>query len=209
MTKTEAKDILIERLDFKVVDAVTNSGRYYEDEHPIVTLDNIKDCQPTKNIEDVDFNAYLLGLKTAVSYQLLSDVFDTDYIKGNLFTDYPSLFDNCLSVLMTIKVIEIAISSERANRTKSITKSIAQQIHFDLNGNYGQDSNPNFPRAFGIAHKYKECLRELRNKLNTQRKFVSITTGMRKAVFNESYYYNPDSGSDLELTIDNGFVLLG
>ena len=109
MTRTEAKDILINRLDFKIEGANPDSKRFYESEHPIVTLDNIKECQPEADIYEEDFAVYLTQLKTETIYQLLADVFVVDDISDDILDFYPALFDNCLSLLMTIKVIELII----------------------------------------------------------------------------------------------------
>lgn len=176
MTREAAKDILINRLDFKVTGADPVSKRYFEGEHSIVTLTNIKDCQPTPNITDVDFNEYLLQLKTETVYQLLADIFVSDTIPDALLDCYPALFDNALSLLMTVKVIELIVTSQRLNKSKRISDKAISQIHFDLNGNYGRDSNPNYPRALGIADKYKNELRKLKNRTGTQNMLVSITT---------------------------------
>lgn len=176
MTRTAAKDILINRIDFRVTGASPVSGRYFEGEHSIVTLDNIRECQPKQNITDLEFTDYLTQIKTDTIYQLLADVFISDEIPDDLLDCYPALFDNCISILMTIRLIEMFVTSSQSNRTQRITKSAAQQIHFDLNGNYGKDSNPNFPRSLGIASKYKEELKKLKSATGTQKMFVSITT---------------------------------
>lgn len=176
MTRTDAKDILIDRIDFRVEGANPVSNRFFEGEHSIVTLENVRECQPKQSITDTEFTAYLTQLKVDTIYQLLADVYVTDDVPDELLDFYPALFDNCISSLMTIRLIEMFITSSQSNRTQRITKTAAQQIHFDLNGNYGKDSNPNFPRAMGIAHKYQEELRKLKNATGTQKMLVSITT---------------------------------
>lgn len=176
MTREAAKDILINRIDFRVTGATPVSGRYFEGEHSIVTLENIRECQPKQNITDAEFTTYLIQLKADTIYQLLADVYVSDEIPDDVLECYPALFDNCISILMTIRLVEMFITSSQSNRTERITKSAAQQIHFDLNGNYGKDSNPNFPRAIGIATRYQNELKKLKNATGTQKMFVSITT---------------------------------
>lgn len=176
MTRTAAKDILIDRIDFRVTGATPVSGRYFEGEHSIVTLDNIRECQPKESITDGEYTTYLTQLKTDTIYQLLADVYVSDEISDDVLDFAPALFDNCISLLMTVRIIELIITSERSNRTERISKGAAQQIHFDLNGNYGSNSNPNFPRALGIAHKYQTELKKLKNATGNQKMFVSITT---------------------------------
>lgn len=174
MTRTTAKDILISRIGFKGDTPV--SGRFFEGGHSIVTLDNIRECQPKQNITDEEFNTYKTEIKTNVIYQLLADVYDSDDVQAETLDFKPALFDNCIIILMTIKVIELIITSQRSNITERISKEAAQQIHFDLNGNYGKDYNPNFPRAFGIADKYKDELRIVKNAVGKPKMLKSITT---------------------------------
>ena len=145
MTRTAAKDILIHRLAFRNGSSV--SGRFFESEHSIVTLDNIRECQPNQSATDEEFTTYLAELKEASVYQMLADVYDSDEVLQDTLDFRPALFDNCISVLMAIKVIEILITSQRSNRTQRISKEAAQQIHFDLNGNYGTNANNSFPKA--------------------------------------------------------------
>ena len=176
MERAAAKDILINRIDFRVEDSSPISGRYFEGEHSIITLDNIRECQPKQNITDEDFTAYLTQLKTDTIYQLLADVYVSDEVPDEILEYYPALFDNCISLLMSIRLIEMFVTSSQSNRTERITKTAAQQIHFDLNGNYGKDSNPNFPRALGIATRYQNELKKLKDATGTQKMLVSITT---------------------------------
>ena len=176
MTRTEAKDILINRIDFRVAGSTPVSGRFFEGEHSIVTLENVRECQPKQSITDEEFTAYLTQLKTDAIYQLLADVYVSDEVPDSILEFYPALFDNCISLLMTIRLVEMFITSSQSNRTERITKAAAQQIHFDLNGNYGKDSNPNFPRAIGIATKYQNELKKLKKATGTQKMLVSITT---------------------------------
>lgn len=174
MTRTAAKDILINRIDFRGGNPV--SGRYFESEHSIVTLDNIRECQPNQGITDGEFTTYLTELKEGAIYQLLADVYDSDDVNDDTLDFKPALFDNCISVLVAIKVMEILITSQRSNRTQRISKEAAQQIHFDLNGNYGSNANNNFPKAMGLADKYKEELRIVKNVVGKPQMLKSITT---------------------------------
>lgn len=164
MTKSEAKDILINRLDFKVSGASPTSGIYFEGEHPIVTLENIKENQPEIGISDNDFTTYLTGLKESVVYEVLAVVFDRDYIDDNLLDFKPALFDKLISLQMTMKVINLIISSVRLNGTQRINTESLKQIYVDLNA----------PK--GIRYEYdRECER-VKNVTGGQRRFLSITS---------------------------------
>lgn len=177
MTIQEAKGLLIPRLDFRGADApTTDSGRYYEDSHFIVTLANIEACRPEET-PPVVIEDYLTQLKESCAYAVLGDCFDRAKLGEGTLVEYPALFDNALAYQMSITIINLIMSSTRSNFTERITKEMIQRIHFDLNGNYGATSSPNYPRQQGIASKYmKEC-RRIQNRLGGQKKLVSFTVG--------------------------------
>ena len=173
MTKTEAKDILVTRLDFRLEGSNPVSGLHYEDEHPIITLDTIKEAQADIEISDADFLIYLEDLKQSVAYKVLADVLDRDYLEDKYLVFYPSLFDSLLSMQMQIRVINIILSSKRSNASEIIAKNALQRIYFDLKGNKESDK---FPITDGIEHKYRSELRRVKNIIGNQRKFTSITS---------------------------------
>lgn len=51
------------------------SGRFFEDFHAAVTVQNLKNIQPDPQISDADFNVYLSDLTRSVCRQALSQVF--------------------------------------------------------------------------------------------------------------------------------------
>lgn len=53
----------------------SNSGLYFQSYHPFVTIENIKSCQPDKDISSVNFNAYLLNLQKDVILKIINSVF--------------------------------------------------------------------------------------------------------------------------------------
>lgn len=164
MNKTEAKNILVGRVEFKTEGATPQSGLYFEGEHPIVTLDNIKNSQPESSISDIDFNTYLSELKESVVYDVLAKVFDKDTIGENLLSFYPALFDKLISIRMSIKVIELIISSTRINNHQRLNAETLKQIYVDLNA----------PK--GIRYEFDmECDR-VKRLTGGQRKFQSITS---------------------------------
>lgn len=174
MTKAEAKDILIDRLDFRVDGADPVSGVYFEDEHPIITVDNIMGVQSDEDISDTDFATYLETLKGSVVFKVLADAFDGDDIQDDCLDFYPSLFDNLISMQMQIRVINIILSTTRSSIEEVIAKNALQRIYFDLKGNKGSEK---YPIADGIEHKYRSELRRVKNIINRPRMFKSITTG--------------------------------
>ncbi len=173
MTRAEAKTELENRIDFKIDNPTNNSGLFFENQHPIITLKNIRSVQPDKDITDIDFGLYLIELKEAVIFQVLADVFDSDNINPDIFSFYPSLFDNAISMQMLVKVINLILSSKRSNLNEVIGKQALQRIYFDLKGNKGSDK---FPVADGIEHKYRDEIVLIKQKTSEQKAFVSITT---------------------------------
>lgn len=165
MTKSEAKDILNDRLDFRVSGATPVSGRYFEGEHAIVLLENIRSSQEDIDITDGNFDAYLITLKNDLAYQVLSDVFDKDEIDDDLLDFYPALFDNLLSMRMAIKVINIIIAATRSNRIQSINEESVKMIYFDVNGENG------------FLNRYDAELQRVKNRTGNQQKMTTITTG--------------------------------
>ncbi|MEO0572583.1 MAG: hypothetical protein AAF039_12830 [Bacteroidota bacterium] len=186
MTYTEAKDILDQRVNWRNSGAfilssentTTESGRYFQDEHSAITLDNIKACQPNTVISDGEFDTYLTQLRHAVILQVLADVYGSESeVTENELNCNVGVFDNAISLRMMVVVAELIITSTRSNMTERLTKGFIQQLHFDLNGNYGQNLNPNFPRAEGFGKKYQDSIGSIKRKLSKHVKFKSITAG--------------------------------
>lgn len=192
MTISEAKDILVERIgwrDDKTVDGfvvsatnlVTNSGRFYQDEHSAVTLKNIRDCQPIISISIDDFNDYLSTLRRQVAFQVLSDVFEKDKIKDSLFDIYPTAFDNLLSLRMVIVISEIMITTTRYNITERFTKEFVGKLNYDIfreAPNKFAVRGSNYSHSMGISTRYGFELNSIRRRFGSQRNRIkSITKG--------------------------------
>ena len=63
----------------------TKSGRFFNDDsiHPIVTIQNLYDCQPDPHISDSNFNKYLVQLRSSNVISMLTQVFDKPQFIGN------------------------------------------------------------------------------------------------------------------------------
>lgn len=199
-TISEAKDILIKRIGWKddktVTDFVVNptnletdSGRFYQDEHSAVTLNNIRESQPIIGISEEDFNTYLTDMKRQVAYQVLSDVFEKNKINDSLFDLYPSGFDNLLSLRMVIVVSELMLTSTRYNVTERYSKDFVGKLNYDIYReapNKFAIRNVNYSHTMGIATRYDFELNSVRRRFGSQRnQLKTITKG---EVYNE--YYN-------------------
>ncbi len=143
MTLSEAKDILVTRIgwrDDKTVPSFTlsaanltsDSGRVFQGEHSAVTLQNVRDCQPIDSIIEADFNTYLEDVREQIVIQVLSDVFEKDFINDKLFDFFPTGFDNLISLRMVIWVSELIMSSVRSNRIERITDEFLGKLNYDI-----------------------------------------------------------------------------
>lgn len=185
MTYTEARNVLNHRVNWRdttntltVENTTTQSGRYFQDEHSAITLDNIRACQPNSSITEASFNQYLTQLRHGAILQVLADVYGSESEITEKELDYNvGVFDNAISLRMMVIVAELIITSTRSNRIERLTKEFVQQLHFDVNGNYGQNLNPNFPRVEGFGKKYQDSIKFLKQTLGKQVKFKSITSG--------------------------------
>lgn len=177
MTIQEAKDILVLRLDFRVDSAAPVSGRYFESENHIITLDMIKEVQANSNISDIQFLEYLDTMKEECVVQVLSRIFDKDEINEDLINCYPSLYDDLISLSMAVKVFNLILTTTRSNRSERIGKDALQLMLLELNGNR---DNPHLPFSKGMIGRFEDELRRVKNKLFKQRKFASITMGAVK-----------------------------
>lgn len=199
MTISEAKDILVDRIGWRddntvtgiVISAnnlLTNSGRFFQDEHSAITLANIRDCQPILNILDADFNIYLEQLKNQVALQVLSVVFEKDTVNDSLFTLYPSSFDNAVSLRMVIVVSELMMTSTRYNVTERFSKDFVSKLNYDIfreAPNKFAISAANYSHTLGIATRYGFEINSVARRFGSQRnKIKTITKG---EISNELY----------------------
>lgn len=190
MTISEAKDILVDRLgwrDDKTVtgfvlsapNLITNSGRYFQAEHSSVTLENIKDCQPIVDISDTDFNSHLVNLTEQVSFQVLSDVFEKDFVDDNLFNLYATSFDNLLSLRMVIVVAEAIMTSTRSNRIERLGDGFVGKLNYDIfrdAPNKFAIRNLNYKHSMGITTRYAMELDSTQRRFGTLRNLIKTVT---------------------------------
>ncbi|MFK7947853.1 MAG: hypothetical protein AB8G11_09695 [Saprospiraceae bacterium] len=199
MTISEAKDILVKRLGWrndKTVDGfvvstdnlVSESGRFFQDEHSAITLNNIRDCQPLLNISEYDFNDYLQRLKTQIAFQVLSAVFEKDTVNDRLFDLYGSGFDNLLSLRMVIVVSELMMTTTRYNVTERFTEDFVGKLNYDIfreAPNKFAIRGANYSHTLGIATRYDFELKSVQRRFGSQRNILrTITKG---EVYNEFY----------------------
>ena len=196
MTLSEAKDILIDRIGWKDDKTVTGlilsannllseSDRFFQDEHSAITLQNIRDCQPIRNISEGDFNDYLYNLKKSAVLKVLSDVFEKDYLNDNLLTIYPTAFDEAISLRVVIDVSELIMTSTRSNSIERFTKEFVGKLNYDI---YRDAPNKfairdlNYKYSMGITSRYAWCLVSIQRRFGEQRNQIKTIT--KGAVYN-------------------------
>ncbi len=192
MTISEAKDILVDRLgwrDDKTVSGftlsapnlITNSGRFFQAEHSSVTLENIRDTQPIVDISEADFNTHLVDLTGQVAYQVLSDVFERDFIDDNLFNLYSTAFDNVMSLRTVIVVAETIMTSTRSNRIERLGDDFVGKLNYDIfrdAPNKFAIRNLNYKHSMGITTRYAMELSSVQRRFGNQRNILrTITKG--------------------------------
>lgn len=178
MTHVELRTLLMNRVGWKQPtgstynldsdNTETESGRYYQDEHAFVTLDNIFSTMEKVNADESEFNAYLKELRERAIILVISDVFKVTVIDENILTGRENIFDDCISKRMAIIVGETILTSTRSNRVERLTKDFMQQLFFELNGNADSASsraNPNFPTYIGLKSRYGACILGIKNLL--------------------------------------------
>lgn len=175
MTHIELRDLLVNRIGFKqevgftahIVDAnnqLSISGRYFQDEHPTVLLDNILASMPKIPVNDIEFNVYLKMLMERAIILVLSEVFEVTDIQDDLLTCDDTILDNAISKRMAIIVGESILSSTRSSRLDSQNKSI---LALQLEGQEGKFA--------GMKEKYEKEIYRVKDVLG-QEKMLDVNT---------------------------------
>lgn len=190
MTISEAKDILVDRIGWDddltltgfVVTApasTTDSGRFFQDEHNAITLENIKDTQSILDISDAAFNTLLQKLTIRAVNKVLADAFEKDFINDDLLTAYPAGFDNAISLQMTILVSELIISSTRSNRIERLTDDFVGKLNYDIfreAPNKFAIRGANYNYTLGVATRYGFEIRSVQRRFGSQRNLLKTVT---------------------------------
>lgn len=190
MTLSEAKDILKTRVGFrddKTIEGFvlsptnlqTDSGRVFQSEHSVVTLQNIRDCQPSARISDSDFNAYLEDLKEQVAIQVLDDCFEKDVISDKLFTLYPRAFDTAISLRMVIVVGELIMTHTRSNKIARLTDAFIGKLNYDIFRDTVQkfaNTSRSYNYSMAISTRYAVEVGEVQRRFGSQSPMLKTIT---------------------------------
>lgn len=194
MNHVELREELINRVGWKqptdstlTIDTdnqTTESGRYFQDEHAFVTIDNIYHTMHQKNADDAEFNAYLKQLKERAIILVISDVFEVSEIQDNILTGRENIFDDAISKRMAIVVGETIFTSTRSNVKEIINKEQQQKLFFEINGSEG---NPNFPNYVGLKSRYGNVISEIKSRLGQVKALDTFTFGLPNYDNDEDY----------------------
>jgi hypothetical protein len=187
---TEIKDILLTRIGWRqeiecpitvsAPNLVTDSGRYFQDEHSAVSIENIRDCQRIQNISDADLNTYLTQLREQSVYQVISDVFNKKDINSDEINANLTMFDQVILLRMVILVSEIIITSSRSNKTQRFSNAFIDKLHFDIIGSSNVRfavTNRNYKYSMGVTSRYGAEMYEIKRFFGQQRMLKSVTRG--------------------------------
>lgn len=192
MTLLETQELLKNRIGWRtppggdfIVDAenlTSESGLYFQDEHPAITLKNIHSCIEVENADNNTLNEYLQNFRLQAVTKVISNVFDGTTITD--LSEHLSAFDTAVSQRMAIIVLELITSTTRSNRNERILKQ-SNKWFFDLNGGSG---NANFPNYIGLRGRYEQEIERLRDAFNTDTRLDSMT--LRIGDYEDKYYFN-------------------
>ena len=140
----------------------------YQDVHKLVTIENIHDTQPNKNISDAEFNTYLKRLNNICVNQVLEDVFDQN-ISIDDTKNYDSLiqtkqriFDAPLKLYMAVQVIQGMITSTRDNAEERSLKASYPHLKIELEGSKNEAGKV---LSVGVGFLYKKAIEAVKKKL--------------------------------------------
>jgi hypothetical protein len=205
MTNSEAHIELVKRIgwrDDKTVEGfilsaenlLGESGRVFQSEHSAITLENIKECQPLKEILDVDFNLYLRNLRNDCIWQVLNDVFEKDYVNNQIFAKYPTSFDNCILLRMVINVSEMIMTSSRSNKIKRFGDEFVGKLNYDVfrdAPNKFAIRGANYNHTMGISTRYSFELQSCQRRFGNLRNLLkTITKGAVYEPFSRGCSWN-------------------
>lgn len=163
-------DLLIGRIGWSqavppttlVVDApnlASSSGLFFNSFHELVTAENVNDCIRNLNIDVANLNVQLAKMKKDSALEVLNKVFDLNVLanyptsEGVVSTNYDvdgyddliasklGVFDACIGYSMSVKALQLFITSERSNGTQRKMKAAYPYLKAELEGINDTDGN--------------------------------------------------------------------
>lgn len=181
MTIAELQVLLINRIGWEqplgsgltvtAANQTSESGRFFQEAHAAITLENIHKTIPVIDSDETVFNDFLTKFKERAVIQVVSDVFNRSTVKETV-VDVITAFDTAIIYRMGITICEQIIASTRSNKTEREMKEFANKLFFDVNGGAG---NLNFPNYVGLKDKYGLEVKKLQDQFNTGRSLDNLT----------------------------------
>ena len=162
-----------------------NEGRYFQDEHEFVCLENVHELIRTVNADEEKFNAELSILRKRVVLSVIDETFADMNIANISLEGCENIFDAAISKRMAMKLGEILMTTNRKNFTERNGKYYVKYIYIELNG------NANFPDKIGISTSYKKELDRLRDIFNTDDMLDSFTMTNNPNETLDNYRFEP------------------
>ena len=185
-----------------VVDAsnlTSASGRFFNSFHQLVTAENVNDCVLNLKIDITNLNAYLAKMKKDSVLEVLNKLFDTNPLANyaaigdaysinysnsgydSLITDKVTVFDNAIGYAMSVRAIQLFISSERSNGVQRKMKASYDFLMAELNG---IKNNEGVPIAQGANTLFAEAIEEANKIL-----FPTNYRETKKSLTDRTYYW--------------------
>jgi len=160
--------------------SLSESGRFFQDAHPAVTLINIKSVNPIKSITDEKFNEFLQDFKRIVTERVVSDVYDGDYIPSNIHGAFPQALDKAIMLMGVIRVSEYIMTSvNRHNNVEKFSKDFVAKLHYDIfreAPNKFAIRGANYAYALGITTQYSVEIESLQRRFGKPKNSLSSAT---------------------------------
>ncbi|OHT44427.1 hypothetical protein [Flavobacterium tructae] len=174
MYSQEAIDILINRIGWSELSSglpfgltasnkTADSGKMFNWYHSSVLVDNVYAAVPEVEMNEVDFNDYLGTIRKQAVLTVLTSILDT-YVDYDPVVDYsnvilqrPALFDDSIGYSVSIKMLELYLSTSRSNFFERNAKMSYQSLKVELEG--ARNDNGHFV-AKGIIYKLEQSIKK-------------------------------------------------
>lgn len=179
-------DKTVSGLTLSAANLASDSGRDFQSEHSAITLENIRSCQPVKQISEIDFNEYLTRLRKQCIKQVLDDAFERDHIEDTILTRFPRAFDTAISLRMVIVIGELIMTSTRSNKIERFTDAFVGKLNYDIfreAPNKFAIRGANYNYTLGVATRYGFEIESLQRRFGSQRNMIKSIT--KSEVFNQ------------------------
>lgn len=179
-------DKTVSGLTLSAANLASDSGRDFQSEHSAITLENIRSCQPVKQISEIDFNEYLTRLRKQCIKQVLDDAFERDHIEDTILDRFPRAFDTAISLRMVIVIGELIMTSTRSNKIERFTDAFVGKLNYDIfreAPNKFAIRGANYNYTLGVATRYGFEIESLQRRFGSQRNMIKSIT--KSEVFNQ------------------------